>query len=265
MQKLQVKILMLCALCYGILAVPMPPKESEGVITPEDRKHAEVYLKNFYTFANKSRNTFEERLREMQRFFRMKVTGRLDTATMTMMKAPRCGMPDMSEFRAVVGRPIWPKTSLTYRFVNFTSKLPQNVATDAIKRALNVWSQVTPLTFNQVGDDQADILIQFSRRSHNDAGPFDGPNGVLAHAYFPGPGIGGDAHFDEDETWSNDKTGYNLFIVAAHELGHSLGLEHSDVPSALMFPAYHYVATDNFRLPQDDIARIQALYGRRPS
>ncbi|XP_077340509.1 collagenase 3-like [Lithobates pipiens] len=265
MQKLQVKILMLCSLCYGILAMPMPPKENGGGITPEDRKIAEVYLKNFYTFANKSRNTFEERLREMQRFFRMKVTGRLDTATMTMMKAPRCGMPDMAEVRAVPGRPIWGQTSLTYRFLNFTSTLPQNMVTDSIKRAFDVWSQVTPLTFNQVGNGEADILIQFSRRSHNDGGPFDGPNGVLAHAYFPGSGIGGDAHFDEDETWTNSRAGFNLFLVAAHELGHSLGLEHSNVPSALMFPTYRYVNTDGYRLPQDDVARIQALYGRRPT
>lgn len=74
-----------------------------------------VYLKNFYTLANKSRNTFEERLREMQRFFGMRVTGRLDNGTMTMMKTPRCGMPDMAAVRAVPGRPRWRQTSLTYR------------------------------------------------------------------------------------------------------------------------------------------------------
>ncbi|XP_040196150.1 matrix metalloproteinase-18-like [Rana temporaria] len=265
MQKLQVKILMLCALCYGILAMPMPPKESEGGITPEDRKAAEVYLKNFYTFANKTRNTFEERLREMQRFFGMRVTGRLDNGTMTMMKAPRCGMPDMAEVRAVPGRPRWRQTSLTYRILNFTPDLPQNLVNDSIKRAFDVWSQVTPLTFNQVGNGQADILIQFSSSGHNDGSAFDGRNGVLAHAYFPGLGIGGDAHFDEDETWTINRAAFNLFLVAAHEFGHSLGLEHSNDRSALMFPTYRYVNTDGYRLPQDDVSRIQALYGRRPS
>lgn len=51
--------------------------------------------------------------------------------------------------------------------------------------------------------------------------------------------FGGDAHFDASESWSiNSYRGTNLFQVAAHEFGHSLGLSHSDVRSALMAPFY---------------------------
>ena len=55
--------------------------------------------------------------------------------------------------------------------------------------------------------------------------------------------------------------GYVLFMVAAHEFGHSLGLSHSDDPGALMYPTYTYRNPDTFVLPRDDVKGIQSLYG----
>ncbi|XP_063807593.1 collagenase 3-like [Pseudophryne corroboree] len=259
---LHVHTFILISLCYGALGRPRPNKDDN--ISTTDQRFAEDYLTKFYTTGSKGRATFVDRIKEMQKFFGMKVTGVLTSETMTMMKAPRCGMPDVSEFRAFPGRPTWPRSALTYRIENYTPDLPSRVVDDAIQRAFSVWSQVTPLTFSRVNSRQADILIQFSPRAHGDRSPFDGRNGVLAHAYAPSAGIGGDAHFDEDETWTNDRRGFNLFLVAAHEFGHSLGLDHSNDREALMFPTYRYVNTDNFRLSQDDINGIQSLYGRRP-
>lgn len=61
----------------------------------------------------------------------------------------------------------------------------------------------------------------------------------------------------------SNPTGTNLFIVAAHELGHSLGLSHSNDPGALMYPTYSYTDPKEFLLPQDDIDGIQAIYGNK--
>ena len=58
----------------------------------------------------------------------------------------------------------------------------------------------------------------------------------------------------------NSPRGTSLLMTAAHELGHSLGLSHSDKRSALMAPFYRGYE-ENIQLDRDDIEGIQTLYG----
>ena len=47
-----------------------------------------------------------------------------------------------------------------------------------------------------------------------------------------------------------------------HELGHNLGLSHSNVPGSIMWPSHGWRSADFVVKPQpDDVRRIQALYG----
>ncbi|KAJ6655560.1 hypothetical protein lerEdw1_005031 [Lerista edwardsae] len=71
------------------------------------------------------------------------------------------------------------------------------------------------------------------------------------------------SNYDVDKKWGLcPDQGYSLFLVAAHEFGHALGLDHSSVRDALMYPMYTYTA--DFHLHPDDVAGIQSLYGAGP-
>ncbi|XP_067165774.1 matrix metalloproteinase-28 isoform X2 [Apteryx mantelli] len=224
---------------------------------------------------------FREALRDFQWVSHLPLSGVLDAPTVHQMGRPRCGTDDARSHAAWARRVRallsgsgaaarrrkryaphggkWYKRHLTYRVVNWPSYLPQHEVRLAVKAAFELWSNVSSLVFWEARDGPADIRLTFFHGDHNDGlnNAFDGPGGALAHAFFPRRG---EAHFDNDERWSlHSGKGRNLFVVVAHEVGHTLGLEHSPVKSALMSPYYKKLSKD-FVLSWDDILAIQNLY-----
>lgn len=55
--------------------------------------------------------------------------------------------------------------------------------------------------------------------------------------------------------------GFNLFVVAAHEFGHALGLKHSTDPESVMYPNYRFRRAADL-LSREDVANINALYSK---
>ena len=78
----------------------------------------------------------------------------------------------------------------------------------------------------------------------------------MAHAYGSGGERAPCVHFDETDDWTDETVLYN---AALHELGHTLGLGHSDDPNAVMFSGL--LEDEEYSISQDDINGIRALYG----
>nr|XP_006825557.1 PREDICTED: matrix metalloproteinase-14-like [Saccoglossus kowalevskii] len=203
-------------------------------------------------------NPLRDAIRHFQRHQRLD-----DIDANNRKTALRCGVEEEdNRFRrySVSGKK-WVNNEVKFRFINYYSGIGVEEQRRAIYRAFLRWSNYTPLSFVEVNDNTADIAISFASGSHGDNRPFDGPGGVLGHAY---PPPHGQVHFDADDKFSIfPKKGISFDTVAAHEIGHSLGMRHSKDEGALMHP--FYIAYDpDFVLATDDIKGIHSLYGFPP-
>ncbi|XP_025975853.2 matrix metalloproteinase-9 [Dromaius novaehollandiae] len=211
---------LLAPLAVGLLALsccaaPLQAQPRAVVTFPgelvrglSDVELAESYLVRFgYATEGEARTSSKhvslaKALRKMQKQLGLEETGQLDASTLEAMQAPRCGVPDVGRFLTFEGDLKWDHTDLTYRVMNYSPDLDRAIIDDAFMRAFKVWSDVTPLTFTQIYSGEADIMIMFGTQEHGDGYPFDGKDGLLAHAFPPGRGVQGDAHFDDDEFWT---------------------------------------------------------------
>uniref|UniRef100_A0A803KYN8 Peptidase metallopeptidase domain-containing protein n=2 Tax=Chenopodium quinoa TaxID=63459 RepID=A0A803KYN8_CHEQI len=235
-------------------------------------------------FSNEFDDHLEHVLIRYQQNYGLPVTGTLDHCTLSMIMSPRCGIPDhpkkssysLHETRHYLyfpGRPRWnrdiPMTlKYAYSLDDFITYLSLNDIKGAFERAFLRWASVIPVKFVETKDlGVADIKIGFYKGDHGDGEPFDGVLGVLAHAFSP---ENGRFHLDAAEKWTIDfdkedsDVAVDLESVALHEIGHLLGLAHSNVKESVMYPSLK-PREKKLKLRFDDIEGVQYLYGSNPN
>ncbi len=137
---------------------------------------------------------------------------------------------------------------------------------NVILRAAQVWAQQTNINFSVVPDSGTGI----GTGTHQQGDPTFGDIRIggynygystLASAFQPPPvnnfSVAGDFHLNTGQAFNINRI-YDLFTVATHEVGHTLGLHHSSVYNSQMYANYNGIKT---ALATDDISGIRSIYG----
>ncbi|WP_425397559.1 matrixin family metalloprotease [Aeoliella sp.] len=184
-------------------------------------------------------------------------------------------------------RPGWPQDNpgdpvyLTYSYQNMFdgglldpdgNPVPESQIRTAIEEAFSVWAEVAPLHFTEVPDDglnygqsTAHGTIRFRHVYINGPDPPTGNPTTKAQARFPGSSsFSGDVDFDHGDPWALIGTTREPDILGAaiHEVGHALGLTHTNIQTANMYWIFkRHTGPGSGELHPDDIAGIQSIYG----
>ena len=207
-----------------------------------------------------------EALARYQEYHGLPETGVLDDPTREQMTTHRCGMPDLEDGVAFSTRCAWPHPNLTFAFEDGTNDVAGSAEFQAMRSAFATWAAAVPVSFTETPAAQnPDITIDWRPANDPDHSMV---GGILAHADFP-PACGvitntlpKPVHFDDSEhQWVVGAAagGFDVETVGLHELGHILGLQHSDVAGSVMFPSVSSNSTKR-ALTADDLGGIRALY-----
>lgn len=214
----------------------------------------------------------QEAIQKLQSFYGLPKSGVIDAEVMRLVRTARCGFPDLEKTGDTQAKYVridrWQKKRLTYRFVSFPSGITASDLREAFAAACRIWEAHSAIRLGE-SRSTADIRIGFYTGNHGDHPDCSGFSGTrdYAHAFYPTPlddfpGLEGDIHFNAKVKWtlnSADSSGaIDLMTVAAHELGHALGLGHTGISDALM---HAHCAMPHRYLHDDDILGIRNLYG----
>jgi hypothetical protein len=168
----------------------------------------------------------------------------------------------------VLSGPTWAPGPVFYSVNTTNMDLPDAVIPPALAAGAGAWSTQTSASFH----------FQYAGTSTVTTNTNDGVNVVMFRNASSGSAIattywwsngsrivdadivfwdGGFQFFTGSTGCSN---GFYIEDIAAHEFGHFLGLGHSAVTSATMFPSVSACAMGNRTLDPDDIAGVEALY-----
>lgn len=267
-----------CLLIVIFLLVLLYHWAVEGAPTNMSNRDAQLYYLvkyGYYVDADNPKNktiAFESAMKRFQGTFGLEQTGYGDPETVKLMERPRCGVPDTvltkhglsRHKRFNIGSRSWRYKSmpLTYSVLNYSPDTETYLQDLAFDSAFQRWINVTNVYFEKTDSPDSDIKISFGRYKHGNCEyDFDGKSGILAHTFLPNDENGSLIHLDEDEDWGNFD-GEFLTKIFTHEVGHSLGLSHSDNMDSLMNPFPSYDGPD-WGLHEDDIKAITAIYGAK--
>uniref|UniRef100_A0A914QBY5 Peptidase metallopeptidase domain-containing protein n=1 Tax=Panagrolaimus davidi TaxID=227884 RepID=A0A914QBY5_9BILA len=198
------------------------------------------------------------------------------------MAEPRCGNSDFQNDAVDFDSPPpWTKDIIMYSLVGpFSSDVPVSILGIVMRDAFPLWSKHIPKDFIETVDiidfdnetlnfQKAAIKIGFWKRSHGDNVIFDGNGGIVAHTE-----NNRNLHYDIEEKWhvySENEVEMNgtmdLSTVTLHEIGHILGLPHSNNSESIMYPYFINPFDKNqkyhkpTKLSDYDVKNIQKLYG----